>query len=1840
MDVKTSVGTDPGELLRGALVKIKELKAALKDARASASEPIAIVGMGCRFPGGGDDPDAYFEALLDGTDGVRRIPPERWLAGTQPVDRPELRWAGLLDAVDGFDPACFGISPREAVFMDPQQRLLLEVVSETLQRAGVPEERLMGSRTGVFVGMCNADYEHLVRRSRVPDAYRATGSMASTAAGRIAYVLGLVGPCLTVDTACSSSLVAVHLAVKSLRNRECELALAGGVNVILDPTTMAMLAETQAISPDGRCRTFDARANGFVRGEGCGIVALRRLSDATRDGDPILAVIRGTAVNQDGRSMGMTAPSVLAQQAMLQQALDDAGASAADVGYVETHGTGTSLGDPIEVDALRAVLGAPRADGSRCVLGAVKSNIGHLEAAAGVAGLIKAVACLGRGVIPKNLHFQALNPRISIDGTPFVIPTEATPWPRGSKRRLAGVSSFGLSGTNAHVLLEEGPPPPEPSGQAEASSHLLVLSARSPSALTALAGAFRERLAASGPDERLDDVTRTAMLHRSHHEHRLAVVGASKPALVQALEAHLRGEPAPGLVHGTVQATPPPVVLVFAGQGSQWVGMGTALLDELPAFREALLACDAALAPHLGWSVVEELRRPESESRLAETLVAQPALFSLEVALAAALRTLGVTPSAVIGHSVGEIAAAHVAGILDLDQAARLVAIRARIMQKATGHGRMVSVELSEALAEQAIVGLEDRVGIAAINGPRQIVLSGDTEPVEALQARLAAQGVEARPLRVDYAFHSPQMDALRTELVDALGTLAPRAGTIAFYSTVTGDRLAGTRLDAAYWGDNVRRPVRLAPAIARAAQGSRCVFLEVGPHPVLSLGIEQTLAEHGAKHRVLHTLRRQRPDREQLLLALAGLHVEGSAVDWARLHAGRGRMISLPLHPWQRRRFWLELAEHGSADAPRRAGARASGHPLLGAALAGSPAHADEHAWESLLGSEAAPYLGDHRVGDAAVFPAAGYAELALAAGAARLGAGELVLEELSFEQMLVLEDGADRPVQVVLTEAGPDRCRVQIASLDEAARRWTTHARGTVARPTPAETSAYASTRPESLAARLGATVTADQHRARMRARSLHYGPAFQGLVELRVGDDVALGRVVLPEGTSPDQHLIHPALLDACLQASTAFWSSASPSDAYLPVAIDRLHVRRPPAGQVWAVATRGPSGADADELSCDLRLVDDEGEVLVALEGLRVRRIPTAASAEQAADALERCALELAWRRLEPLREPSLPAGGAWLLLMDREGVGAALAGKLAALGQSCVRVVSTGAYETIEPGLLAIDPASPEDYVRVVREAIDGGRWLGVVHLVGLDSTSPAAITREALEEQLRAGTLGAAYLAQALVHHGATEAPRLFVVTRGAQAVGASDPISVAQAPLLGLGKTIALEHPELRCTRIDLAAAPDPTEVDALLRELCSSDGEDQVALRPDGRHGARLTRGTLPAPRSSSPIRADGSYLVTGGLGGLGLALARWLVEQGARHLVLVGRRDPDAEASAALRAMEAAGARVRVESVDVSSPGSVASLLARLDGTMPPLRGVFHAAGALDDRTLVGQSEQSFRTAFAGKAIGAWNLHAATQGHELDVFVTYSSVASLLGSAGQANYAAANAFLDALAHERRRTGLPALSVQWGAFSEVGMAASDDRAARLSAIGLASMTPADGLRALQRLLGAPGPAVVGVAAFDAATWISRQPDGGGAAFLSELAAEPAVAGEAAEDEAAWRAIALLPKDEAGRVILARLARVLGSVLRIDASELADTDRLADTRFSALGVDSLMATELRNQIRRWADVDIPATMMIGGSRVSELVELVHQKALVRSLALAPEAASQADQDDAEVFIL
>ncbi len=1519
--------TDHGALMRRALQEIKTLRSALAAARAETREPVALIGMGCRFPGGAEHPDAFWRLLENGVDSITEVPRSRWDVDAFYDPNPDApgkmytRHGGFVGDVDRFDAQFFGIPPLDALNLDPQQRLLLEVSWEALEHAGQVAGAV--SRTGVYVGLFLDDYLQSNFHAAAPgdiDAYNTLGLLRGLAAGRLAYVLDLHGPAMQIDTACSSSLVAVHLAVQALRNRECDLALAGGANLTLSPEVTVGLCRMKAVAADGRCKTFDARADGYVRGEGCGMVVLRRLSDAVQDGDAIYAVIRGSAVNHDGRSNGLTAPNGTAQKALIREALADAGIEPAQVQYVEAHGTGTSLGDPIEAMALGEVLCSERA--APLYVGSVKTNFGHLESAAGAAALMKVALALHHGAIPASLHFQEPNPHIPWERLPLQVPTASMPWPTGAAR-IAGVSSFGMTGTNVHMLLEQAPQRPVEESR---GFHVLTLSAPDRDALGALAKRYETFLA---PGVSLRDVCSTSNVGRRHFDERLAIVADS----VQSLAAKLRNHvPAPR------DAKRPRVVFLFPDDRSPLSGSE---LQEWPVFRETIGART------LGENAEEASR------------------FAFAVALARLWMSAGVAPDAVLGRGAGEYAAACTAGLLTFDRGLEVLATR---------------------------------------------------EPLPDVVAA------------------------------------TPRTKLIRF-----GDAARGLR------------------------ELGETIFVGIGSHAA-SIGMAAQIAAGDAT--TLPSVREGCPG--QWLESLAALYERGFDVAWTAVQRG-GTKVALPTYPFQRQRFWITRTRQAHA-------AGTSSSERLGRRLDLPPSR--ETHYESILSAASPSYLGDHRLDERVVVPAATYLAMAVESASA-----PVALEDVVFAQPLGFADDEERTLHLTVSDGFRFASRAGDGS-------WVIHCEGTFANVAPSP--------PAILPSFSGATVLDADADA-----GFAIGPSFRWTRDARRSDREVLCRMVSPlPAEIVDEYSIHPGLLDSCLRALSL---CAPGAGVHLPFRIAELRFHAKPDANATLWCHAEADDISAQHIAGSVRLMDASGALLLEVRGLEARK---------RAETL----LRLDWEAMAPSEVVAASERRTWLLV---SGAG--------------MRSFAE------ERGHAVVDTLGPDvtDVLFFCDGADAGPRLLDLLH---------------------RIDRLGSS--------------PRVCIVTRGAQAVRPSDDVDPVQAWAWGLGRVIAMELPHLRCLRVDLERG-SAEELGELFR-LCMDRSEDQIAIRNGVTYVPRLVRTSLPhaaAPR----FRDDCSYMITGAFGALGGEVARWMVGHGARHLILVGRTARTVELDADLRVVQA----------DVADR---ASLERAFDTGMPPIRGIIHAAGVLDDGLLRDLTWERFESVMAPKARGAWNLHELSLGLELDFFVCFSSAASLLGARGQANYAAANSVMDAVVHHRRRLGLPGLSVNWGGWAESGMATRVSE--RMQAAGFRMLATKSALDALGRLIQS-SVAQAGVVDADWPEVLASLFDEPPRMFSSLL---PAVS------VARERVIPLLERTapEARRSCLeGRLRELIVSVIGRNPFETAPE---GEPSFFEIGMDSLMSLDLRNRLQDDLDHTLASTVAFEYPTVPELVDHLIAEVLPREL--------------------
>ncbi|SCL21468.1 Acyl transferase domain-containing protein [Micromonospora pallida] len=1690
-------------------------------------EAIAIVGMACRFPGGVSTPDEFWADLAEGRDRIGPFPTDR---GWDPAvyhpdpDHPGSTYArhgGFLHDAGDFDAGFFGLSPREALATDPQQRLMLEISWEALERAGLDPRALRGSRTGVFTGVIGNDYAPGLG-SIPPEVggFLLAGNAASVVSGRVSYTFGLEGPSLSVDTACSSSLVALHLAARSLRAGECALALAGGVTVLGTPLLFTEFSRQRGLSPDGRCRSFAAAADGTGWAEGAGVLVLERLADARRHGRRVLAILRGSAVNSDGASNGLTAPNGPSQQRLIADALADAGLLPSDVDAVEAHGTGTRLGDPIEAGALLGAYGPGRR--TPLWLGSVKSNIGHAQAAAGVAGVIKMVLALRNGRLPRTLHVDEPTPYVDWSAGPLRLLTDEQPWPSRAVPRRAAVSSFGISGTNAHVILEEAPPaePTGPAGHGGPAAPLVV-SARTAPALREQAGRLDAFLTAH-PD--LPAVAAAAAA-RTSFEHRAVVLHRDGLAALAAGQDH------PAVTTGT--ATEGKLALVFAGQGSQRPAMGRELAAADPWFAEAYDEVCAALDQYLDRPLRTVIDDPEL---LDQTGYTQPALFAVEVALYRLLRHRGVRPDVVLGHSVGEIAAAHVAGALSLDDAARLVVARGRLMQALPTGGAMVAIQAAPHEVEPLIADPALRVGLAAVNGPTSVVLAGPEDAVQGVADTFAAQGRKTTRLRVSHAFHSPLMDPMLAEFGELEAELTHRPLDIALVANETGRTIDA--ITPGHWTRHVRRPVRFAESVRRLREQGVTRFLEVGPGGVLSALVLESVGDldaadaTGERTVAVPLLRTGRDEAASVHAALASLYVRGVTVDWSAVSGAAVPPVELPTYPFQRRRYWLTPSVQGLPGEPVESpGASGEAGLLL----------TDE------LSLAAQPWLADHRIGGAVVVPGALLAELAARAGD-RAGCAEVV--ELLLHTPLVLPETGVVETRVVVAEPVGDGTRSLAIQARHPDGPWTSHATGAVA---PMRTSD--ATRLRIWPPPGARPLTTDGFYTTLRASGYGYGPVFQGLERAWQRGDEIFADVALPAGAgdSGDRFMLHPALLDASLHALGLLGDAGSDGGLALPFSWTGLQVHA--------------HGATA----------------------LRVR------------------------------------------LNRSGEGVGVVLA------DPSGAPVVSVRqlALRPITPDRLAVGPAAGSDSYELRWVPTDAARsdapvvWLD--HLTASDQVPDVVFAELPGGGGVPYRTVSAAL---ALVHRWLAEArygaARLAVVTR--QAVG-DPPQDLAQAAAWGLLRSTQSEHPG-RFTLIDVDDAPESWSALA----TAAASGEPQVTISAGRLLVPRLqpaAEAAVPAdaaPTGPRPWNPDGTVLVTGATGALGRLVTRHLVERGrARHLVLVSRRGADAPGATDLAGeVEKWGAEsVRVVACDVADPTALADLL----GSIPaerPLTAVLHLAGVLDDGVVESQTSQRVAAVLRPKADGAGLLHELTRDTDLAAFVLFSSAAGLLGSPGQSGYAAANAYLDALAQHRRAHGLPAQSLAWGLWElPDGMAEQVSAAGlrRMREIGLAPLTAERGLDLLDLALDSD--AMTRVLADVDTALLSRHDRRAIPAVLHDLMTpdQAAGSGTAAPAHPGTRStlrgdgsgpaggtipggkdlarilpgLAPADQDQVLRdMVLAEVARVLG---HSSSDDLDSSRTLTD-----LGFDSLTAVELRNRLATATGLTLPATLVLDYPNVRELV--------------------------------
>jgi len=1796
----------------------------------TSGDVIAIVGMACRYGGGIDSPEALWAMVEEGREAATEFPSDRgWnlaeLFDPEPgrLGTTNARAGGFLSGATEFDPEFFGISPREATAMDPQQRLLLESSWEAFERAGIDPSALRGTKTGVFIGLSTNDYSILLaRESRGLEGHLLTGTGASVASGRIAYEFGLEGSAVTVDTACSSSLTALHLAAQALRSAECNLALAGGVAVMATPVAFQEFALQGGLSPDGRCRAFGAGADGTGWAEGVGLLVLERLSDARRNGHEVLAVVKGSAVNSDGASNGLTAPNGRSQQRVIREALANAGVSAADVDIVEGHGTGTKLGDPIEVQALLATYGQEHTEESPLWLGSLKSNLGHAQAAAGVAGVIKMVQAMRHGLLPRTLNADQPTPHADWSDGAVKLLTTAREWPERDQPRRGAVSAFGISGTNAHVVLEqapklEAPPAPPASDRVLAQSVTpFVISARGAAALRDQAARLSAHLA-EHTEVDLDALGRS-LAGRATLEHRAVVLAPDRGTLTAGLTAIATGEAELTedvvLGHGVESNRP---VFVFAGQGGQWRGMAIDLWQTSPHFAAAMTECDAALTPHVDWNgatLSDVLTGTQDAPSLDRVDVVQPALFAVMVSLARLWRSLGVEPAAVVGHSQGEIAAAVVAGVLTLADGARIAGLRSRLIAGLTERGGMGWIGLPVTQVEQRLAD-HPGLGVAAVNGPRSVVVSGPSDALRSLCTTLAAEGVGVRTLLVDYASHSHGVEELHAELVDALADVVPSEAVVPFYSAVTGGRIDGTELDADYWYRNLRETVRFSAAVEALLDDEHDCFVELSAHPTLVDAVEAVAQTRGIDVATLWSLRRDGDDVE-FTRSLAKAFVHGAPVRWAMAFPA-GARVDLPTYAFQHRRLWVEAAGAITASAADL-GLTSADHPLLGAAV--EHAADDGVLFTGRWSLATQPWLADHVVLGTLLLPGAAFVELVTHAGR-HVNCAHL--DELVFQAPLVLSETSGVAVQVAVgaaDHAGRRSVTVHSRRTGSAAgSAWTLHAEGTLA---PVATGSVPGT-PMAWPPTGAEPIDVTDVYARLAERGYAYGPAFAGLrAAWRYGDDM-YGEVALPSVVRGEagRFGLHPALLDAALQVPVAGLIERE-SEAVMPFSWSGITIHAQGASSLRVAFRR--TGPD----SSTMLLTDDAGEPVASFDSIVARPV----SREQLRNAVETATdtnagdehYRVEWRALPSGTPP--PIAGTWLAVVadgqPANGWASSTVRRLAARMPGLVTW-------TVPCGRL--DRAALTQRLREL--AASGTTPVGVLSLLAEDE---APCDDSAALPQGLAGTL---VLTQALLD-AELDVP-LWAATQGAVAAGPEDRIgSPTQALVWGFGRVAGLEHPRLWGGLIDLPETVDDHAVAELAGVLASS-GENEVAVRSQGVLARRLVRAATPE-QEPPEWRPRGTVLVTGGTGRLGAEVARWLADRGAEHLVLASRSGADAAGAQSLvEELAAKGASVSVVACDIADRDSVADLLASVPAERP-LTALVHAAASLDGGPIVDTTPAEFGDILAAKVLGAAHLDELLDHDSIQTVLLFGSISATWGVGNQSAYSAANAYLDALARERHDRGGHTVSVAWGPW-EAGLLTNDTAMADVLRSGGLPLLPVDsGLANLDRIVAEdePCPIVVRV------EWPRFHPRFTSLrpspllADLPDVRRLSAAESSSAESEtSAGRGAALiekltaLPEEDREPAVLDLVCSQVAAVLGYDSAEQVDRKRA----FKDVGFDSLLAVKLRNRLNTVTGLRLPVTLVFDYPNPTSLASFLRSE--VAASVPSPTDAALAEFDRLEASL-
>ncbi|MGN7610528.1 type I polyketide synthase [Magnetococcales bacterium HHB-1] len=1790
------------QLMVKALREIKNLKAKLARIEYEQHEPIAIVGMACRFPGGANTPESYWQLLEQGVDAISEVPKERWdieAYHDTNVEAPGKicsRYGGFIDNIAQFDAPFFGISPREAKSLDPHQRLLLEVSWQALENAHIIPEDLFQSNTGVFVGVSSMD-NMLIRAGstglhHMVDSYYGTGTALAPIAGRLSYTLGLTGPSHIVDTACSSSLLALHQACESLRLKECDMALGGGVHLIFHPGFSLAFTKARMLSEDGRCKTFDNEANGYVRGEGCGVLVLKRLSDAKKAGDKILALIRGSATNQDGPSGGLTVPSGPSQESVVRQALKRGRIDPGDVTYIEAHGTGTPLGDPIEIGALNKVFNRHRSQKSPLWVGSAKTNIGHLEASAGVAGVMKIILALQHKTIPKHLHFKNPNELIPWDEIPIRIPSSQQPWITPDNRpRTAGINAFGFSGTNVHLVLSqfEEQDPPEQQKREPIPYPLLTLSAKTLKALQALSQSYADYIQQNN-HLNLSDLAYSIATGRSHFDYRMTLLATDKQRTIENLIAFATGsQPKTVYTSDALTTTPPKVAFLFTGQGAQYPQMGAELYQKSEVFREILDQCEKIFKSQFNQSLLDIIFSDTDQSQLNQTIYTQPALFALEVALVHLWRSWGITPHGVMGHSVGEYAAAYTAGLFTLEEGLTLISARARLMQSLPSGGAMAAIA-TDADTIEGMIEAEPKLAIAAINGPENTVISGDEVRLDALIKQFKEQKIRCHKLDVSHAFHSPLMESILTEFHQEAERITFKKSTLELFSNLTGQSVGGQIITADYWVKHILHPVQFQKSLQAMVDAGCDLFIEIGPKPTL-LGMGQQVMDHFKPQEEIQgwlpSLRQNQDSWYTILTALAKYHNLGGPFDKTILGSQR---IHLPNYPFQYQHYWHdEILPMIHPD--NQGGTQSLNHPLLDYTIT-LPQH-HEVRFETQFSKENLPLLEDHRIFGHLVVAGAAHLSLILGAVFHHFKTSHCQLKNILFPSALVVPEEKTRTVQLAINTK--DRTQAYPFTLTSfmAEEAPITHAVGEFIPKTESDLKPIDH---HSIWQRCEEIIDPDKAYAVQAERHIVIGSSYRWLTEIRRGRHEAIGRLHVPEGLehSMARYQLYPGLIDSCF-ALLVMIIEVQVEESFIPFSLEHLRLyRKPEKGEkLWAHALLRDTSTSEERLFGNIALYDDHHQIVAQLIGLEARK----ASREQVLKSLEQDKEWLHQLTWQPTTENNISTlKGRWLIFAQNEQQGEQIQRQFSTSEQQVVVALPNQSSGQVSQNTWHIHEDDQDGLKNLLSQP-----WDHVISLWALDHE-----IQQQTPEQIQKKITGfALLLIQTLLKQ--TTPPPLYLVTEQAQKATTKDLLqNPHQATLWGMVRSLFLEQPEFHCKIIDL---DNQTEsLNNLISIIQTAPEEENQLVWRQQHHVPRLKPYTSQ-PKTPFTIDSEGCYIISGGLGSLGRHLAIQLIQQGAGHLHLLSRREADEEINAwANDLMAQHEATIEIITADITQWDTLND--AYRQRTLPKIKGVFHLAGTLADGLIQDISWSQFFKPMQTKVLGTLNLHQLIQTYHqeenLDFVVHFSSITSMLGSSGQSNYSAANSFLDAWSLHNSHT--PHISINWGPWRDIGMVArlSHAEQKRITNQGMDLIEPHGAHQLMVDLLGSETSNQVGIFSIDWPRFFKHNPP---PSLLKHLVKTEDVAPDRVNQETQSQTLFITqlqeaPSDQQRTLLQKHLTQKLIQTLQIDNKTIINPrQRLFD-----LGVDSLISLELKNSLQKDLDMRLSSTLLFDYPTLEDLL--------------------------------